>query len=161
MKRASFLELPQIFFLILFVGLFLWNLAIISAPAMVQSQIVMLRYLGTMIYFFMDPVCHQLPERSLYLMDLPLPICGRCTSIYFAGLITVGWVLIKNGFTHWPRSVYAGLAITVALEILMEKILLIENWMELRLISGLVFGVLIFRLILEGVVSEKLRKINE
>ncbi len=161
MKRASLLELPKTFLLILFVGLFLWNLAIIMAPVLVQSQMEMLRYLGTTVYFFMDPVCHQLPERSLYLMGLPLPVCGRCTTIYFAGLITVGWVLIKNRFTHWPRSVYAGLALIVALEIFMEKLYLIESWMELRLISGLALGILIFRLVLEGAVSERVRKINE
>ena len=159
--RVYLLGAPKTFLRIIFLMLAFWNLAIIAAPFLVQSQMQLMRYLGSVVYFFLDPVCHQLPDRSLYLMQLPLPVCGRCTSIYFAGLLTIGWVVINNRFTQWHRYVYLALSVVVAVEIFIEKIYLIENWTELRLISGLILGVVIFRLILEGVICGKAGKINE
>ena len=32
-------------------------------------------------------LCHGMPERSLLLFDVPMPICARCTGIY------IGWVI--------------------------------------------------------------------
>ena len=32
-------------------------------------------------------VCHQRPERSFQLSAMPLPVCARCTGIYFGGAI--------------------------------------------------------------------------
>ena len=141
---------------ILRIGFYLllaWNLSIFAAPYFVVSHIKMVQYIGNLIYFFMDPVCHQLPERSLFLANLPMPVCARCFFIYSAGLFITGFAYITKRFRLWPRYVYVLLAVFPAMEILAEKIHLYDNWIELRALSGMVLGVLIFRLILEGVLN--------
>jgi len=141
--------------------LLVWNLAIIGAPYLVNSHNKIFQYLGSAVYFFMDPVCHQLPDRSLFIAALPMPVCARCFFIYLAGLFVVGWPLFTKRFSCWPRFVYIILGIFVGLDILSEKLQLFENWFELRMLSGFVLGALIFRLILEGVVVGSRKKIDE
>ncbi|RLE72521.1 MAG: DUF2085 domain-containing protein, partial [Thermoprotei archaeon] len=44
----------------------------------------------TLLYFLNHFFCHQLPERSIYINGLKLPVCSRCTGIYlglFSGYI--------------------------------------------------------------------------
>ena len=65
------------FLLIGFFSLLAWNAAIFIAPVLVQTSWAFFQYLGTAIYFFMDPVCHQIPARSLFLDDLPMPVCSK------------------------------------------------------------------------------------
>lgn len=136
------------FYLLLF-----WNLSILVAPYWTASHIRPLQYLGSLIYFFMDPVCHQLPERSLFLAHLPMPVCARCFFIYFSGLFTFGMASISKRFRFWPWYVYLLMAFFSGIEILSEKIHLYDNWIELRALSGIVLGLLIFHLILEGIIS--------
>ena len=45
---------------------------------------------ATSLRLLFRPVCHQLPERSLYFQGYPLAICARCLGIYagfLAGLL--------------------------------------------------------------------------
>ena len=59
---------------ILLAGATFWCLSILAAPAFDLST----------VYRFFAAICHQNPARSWYLFDQPLPVCIRCTSIYFA-----------------------------------------------------------------------------
>ena len=70
-----------------FILLTLWLAAIIFSPVMMQSENEILKYIATAIYWFMDPVCHQLPERSIFIDKLPMPVCGRCFFIYSGGFL--------------------------------------------------------------------------
>ncbi len=133
--------------------LLLWNLSILVAPYLMASPIKMFQYFGSLIYFFMDPVCHQLPKRSLFLADLPMPVCARCFFIYSSGLLVTGFAYFTKRFHFWNWYVYVLLAVFTAMEVLAEKIHLYGNWVELRAFSGIVLGVLIFRLILEGIIN--------
>ena len=38
-------------------------------------------------------VCHQIPARSYWAWDLPLPLCARCTGQYLGALVMVGYIL--------------------------------------------------------------------
>ena len=146
-NSSTFKFLRTGFYLLLF-----WNLSILAAPYWAASDVKFLQYLGSLIYFFMDPVCHQLPERSLFLAQLPMPVCARCFFIYSAGLFVTGFAFFTKRFRFWPRYIYVLMALFSASEILAEKIHLYDNWIELRALSGFVLGILIFRLILEGII---------
>lgn len=42
-------------------------------------------------------VCHQLPERSFFLAGRQLPVCARCTGLYFGvALGLIGWLAIRR-----------------------------------------------------------------
>lgn len=59
-------------------------LLLICAPAWLMAQGHPLSALA--LYRGLAVICHQLPERSFYLLGAPLGVCVRCTGIY-AGFV--------------------------------------------------------------------------
>ena len=69
----------------------LWCLSLIAAP------LVGLPW----VYAFFSKICHQDPARSWYVGGQPLPVCIRCTSIYFAFAASLWFGLKAN--VRWLR----------------------------------------------------------
>ncbi len=137
----------------LIIGLILlifWTGTILLAPFLITSDIHVFNYLGSIIYFFIDPVCHQLPERSLFFNSIPMPVCARCFSIYLSGVFVFLWQLSLKKRDNWSLKVYILIAIPIILEIISEKIGLYHNWLEIRMLSGVLSGTIIFKLIIES-----------
>ncbi len=42
-----------------------------------------------LIHLFFSPVCHQDPSRTLHIFHTALPVCERCSGIYFAFYLTL------------------------------------------------------------------------
>ncbi len=142
----------------LFAGFFLlllWLMAIVVAPVLVAAPYKALNLLGSAIYFFMDPVCHQLPDRSLFISGLPMPVCARCFAIYLTGTVVIGFAIMKKAFYLWPARWYIVLTLLAAVLILPEKAGWMADYVEIRMLAGVLLGVLIFRLILEAIVYGK------
>lgn len=131
-------------------ALILWNGLIILAPILGQSSWRPLQLLSGGIYFFMDPVCHQLPQRSLFLQHLPFPVCARCFSIYLAGLFVFAAGAAQKTVRSWPYRRYVILGLVAALGIVLEKVGLLPDLNEVRFINGLIGGFFLFRLLLES-----------
>jgi uncharacterized membrane protein len=129
----------------------LWLLLIISAPVFVQSGYRILQLIGTGIYFFVDPVCHQLPDRSLFLGSLPFPVCTRCLFIYSGGLIILLIAHFTKKFHRWNGFVYIIMGLIIIAELFMEKLMGIQSYTELRILSGLLMGAVITRFALESI----------
>lgn len=51
-----------------------------------------------MIYKIAGLICHQLPERSIFIGGQPLPFCARCTGIYGSVFIFFMYFLIRKRF---------------------------------------------------------------
>ncbi|MEJ2542885.1 MAG: DUF2085 domain-containing protein [Calditrichaceae bacterium] len=133
----------------------LWVLALVTAPLLVQSGNLFLNYFGTAIYFLADPVCHQLPDRSIFINDLPMAVCARCFAIYLGGFFIFALAWIRQSTIQWPKWIYYVAAILFVIEILTEHLNLYHNIFEIRLISGFFLGILLFRIILETIIKEK------
>ena len=41
-------------------------------------------------------ICHQLPSRTLYVNELPLPLCARDTGIYIGAFISVSYIYLSK-----------------------------------------------------------------
>ncbi len=136
----------------------LWLTAIVAAPVLVAAKSRFLQMAGSAIYFFMDPVCHQLTDRCLFISGLPMPVCARCFSIYAAGTVVTGVAVAKKAFYLWPVRWYAFLAAGAAILIVPEKAGWVGDYVEARILAGVLLGVLIFRLILEAVVYGKRKR---
>jgi len=135
---------------ILFVLSVVWLALTLAAPLLVASRYSVLKYIGTAIYFFMDPVCHQLPQRSLFIAGLPMPVCGRCFFIYFGGTITVGVTVLRGKLFAWPPKIYWVLFSAITAEFIVFKWFFHTEWTYLRYAGGFLLGILLFRLLLEA-----------
>lgn len=41
-------------------------------------------------------VCHQLPERSIFIDNMQLPVCARCSGIYTGSLVSILFILFSS-----------------------------------------------------------------
>jgi len=143
---------------ILFTLLIAWLTLIWTAPLLVSSDYPVLKYIGTTIYFFMDPVCHQLPQRSLFIAGLPMPVCGRCFYIYLGGALTAGTAVLRNKVRAWPQLAYIVLSLLIVSEIALNKWVFPEEVVYLRYAGGFLLGVLLFRLLTEGLFHKGMKE---
>ena len=139
----------------LFALLLVWFVSIWAAPLLVASPYNFLKYIGTAIYFFMDPVCHQLPQRSLFIAGLPMPVCGRCFFIYLGGTITVGAAVFRKQLHTWPARIYGALLFIIAVEFILNKWIFQSEWAYLRYAGGFLLGIFLFRLLIEALIYEE------
>ena len=87
-----------------------------------------------LLYRLFSFVCHQQPERSLWLAGLPLAVCARCFGIYLGALS--GLLLI---FSSRRKILLFALAL-MALDWFTETAGLRPAWTELRFASGFLLG---------------------
>ncbi len=119
--------------------LFVFNLLNWVAPFLVASSSKFLQIMGSSIYFLLDPACHQLPDRSLHLMGIPLALCVRCTFLYLGILTGILFALIRKQIAV-SGAVVAGVILFVAVEVVSEHLKFYSNWAVLRGFSGFVSG---------------------
>jgi uncharacterized membrane protein len=121
---------------VLIAGAALWCAAIIVAPLAPSAS------LGP-VYAFFSLICHQEPERSWMLFGHPLPVCIRCSGIYFGFLLALM-------FRRQPAVVWlkVALALTVS-EVAMEW-LVVESVLA-RTITALILGAAIAPFVRVGV----------
>ena len=87
-------------------------------------------------------MCHGIPSRCLTIWGVPMPICARCTAIYFGMLMSV------IAFALLPRlpEIVARVAMfvataAVAVDGVTQAMRLRESTNDLRLITGFAFGI--------------------
>jgi len=85
-------------------------------------------------------MCHQMPERSLWIGDHAMPLCGRCTGIFIGFLIGRIWWQASHISVRkaWISLLLIGVMVA-------EWKLGEENWTDstnwIRLGAGLAFGI--------------------
>lgn len=86
-------------------------------------------------------MCHGRPERSLAIMDVPMPICARCVGIY-AGLLIglAAFWLIPYLRERVVRPFALAAVVPLAIDGLTQLAGLRESTNELRIVTGVVAG---------------------
>ena len=112
------------------------------APVLSASSHPVFQYIGAGIYFLLDPICHQLPDRCLFIRHLPMALCVRCTFIYLGVLLGLLILYRQRRLRLNSFLVYAVFGF-VAIEIFTEKIGLYDNWSLLRGVSGFLLGLFV------------------
>jgi len=86
--------------------------------------------------------CHGIPRRCLYLWNVPMPICARCTAIYGGTLL--GLVLLRllpAMSERAARLVMLAAATPLGIDGLTQLTTLRESTNPLRVATGIVAGI--------------------
>jgi uncharacterized membrane protein len=100
---------------------------------------------------FFSKLCHQRPDRVLYLFGAPTAVCVRCLGIY-AGAAIGGLFRVSHSFAR--RSLGAALALNI-LDVAAEKLGLHGNMPLLRLLIGATLGVAVGAMFSAGLFAAK------
>lgn len=136
----------RIWILIGFIALSVWIIGFSILPYLRNPVSVTV----TLISGVYGRVCHQIPERSFYLNGSPIGVCARCTAFYISGWILLAVFLFRKKINLFPNSVYLILSVPMALDVILEKFGLYHNIVVIRVITGFLFGLALFHLLLIG-----------
>jgi uncharacterized membrane protein len=96
---------------------------------------------ANLIYTVYRLFCHQLPSRSLFLFGQQICYCDRCLGIYttlFVAVLAFG--LLRARVKPLPWQLYIAFAAPMAADGLTQLLGLRTSTLELRLITGALFG---------------------
>ena len=141
-------ELNKRIVLFIGLGLLVWLAGIIITPVLAAAGHPFSHKLAAFSYFFYQPVCHQIPDRSFWIGDFTMTVCVRCFSFYLGGFCTLLFILIRNKINRWKMSAYFLLMMPAIVDFLLEKLYLYSDMDGLRFFTGLVFGIALFHLLI-------------
>ena len=147
MSRENTIFQKKILLIIAF-GLSIWISGIIVTPLFAASEGIFWKKTATFMYFFYKPVCHQITDRSFLIDGFTMTVCVRCFAFYLGGFIITLFYIFKDKIEMWRTSMYVLLAFPVFLDFSVEKLNFYSNITELRFFTGLLFGVMLFHLVL-------------
>ena len=130
--------------LILITGAAAWCSLIIAAPILAAGDGAV-RSAGVALTCFFSPVCHQWDSHSFHLCGEKLPVCIRCSAIYFGFLC--GIILFPT-FGAWVERRFSSRAILSAaaggmlLDVLLSLSGISDSTIATRLLTGGTFGLL-------------------
>jgi uncharacterized membrane protein len=121
------------------------TLLFVSAPFLIESGNRLVFGAGILAYNYgyLLNNCHQLPQRSLFLNGMQLPVCSRCMGMYFGsimGVLTPFYFKTRNRFitSIW----FAGLLMApLVLDGISQTIFTMrESSNTMRFATGVLFG---------------------
>jgi uncharacterized membrane protein len=86
------------------------------------------------VYLLFSFVCHQQPERSLWLAGAPLAVCARCAGVYFGAFLGL---LLQVPVRRGPLLAAVAL---LALDWITEAAGVREPWVAVRWTTGCLAG---------------------
>ena len=125
-----------------------WITFILLAPMFKSSDNQLLFKLSEYIYFMFEPVCHQIPERSILINSDPMAVCSRCFSIYSGGLILLIYSIWKKYRLNINIYTVVGFCLPAIIDFILGKIGLFRDTLFLRGLTGLLLGAGIMLLII-------------
>ncbi|AGP40876.1 DUF2085 domain-containing protein [Sorangium cellulosum] len=119
-----------------------WALALVGALPwciLLARSTLPLGGLGAALDRLFAPLCHRMPERSLALEGVVMPLCSRCAGI-FAG-VAAGAAIARPrlAMAAW-RPILIALSALMALDVATQDLGLRPPWHATRLATGLAFG---------------------
>lgn len=87
-------------------------------------------------------VCHGIPRRCLYLWNVPMPICARCTAIYGGALAGILLLRIVPAMSERAARMVMYVAATpLGIDGLTQLTTLRESTNSLRIVTGILGGI--------------------
>jgi uncharacterized membrane protein len=86
--------------------------------------------------------CHGIPERCLYLWNVPMPICARCTAIYVGLIASIAvFLIVPRIKERLARIIVFAAAVPMAIDGLTQLARLRVSTNPLRMETGLILGI--------------------
>lgn len=120
----------------------LWNISLILFPYFesLGNGWAEISYFG---YSFFSSACHQVEERSFFMFGNPLPVCSRCSSVYFSFLLAVILYPFIKGLENKklpPIWILLIVSLLVFLDAVLDIFGIFKNTFATRTISGALIG---------------------
>jgi len=119
---------------------------------------------ATSIYGGFAVVCHQLAERSYFILGHKLAVCSRCTGLYagFALTLLLYPLLRPLRSVDWPPPVWLVLsAVPMTIDFGLTFLGIWENTHTSRLLTGLLLGSVSVFYVMPGIAELSSRKTRE
>lgn len=118
----------------------LWCSLILLAP--VSRLLGFSLEVSSAFYSLFSYVCHQFPERSVFLEAEPLGVCARCTAIYFSFFASMIAFPVLKGFQRWipPRWILVISLAPMAVDVIFSLAGIHASSMETRVLTGILAG---------------------
>ena len=137
------MNIPRATYVTILAGATLWCAALVLAPILDASSLFAW---AIVVREFFSRICHQLDARSFHLFAVPLAVCSRCASIYFAFLLgMLSYPLFRSLESPvLPRRIWLVIAITpMLLDVAADMVGIHEATNMTRTFTGALFGVII------------------
>lgn len=131
----------------------LWIAAIITAPIL-KTMPEPWQTISSWLYFFYQPVCHQIESRSFIIQSFPFAVCIRCFGIYFGSASVSTIYIFVRSARQWPLHYYIPGLLPAALDFILEKSGFYPDLPFLWLFTGLIFGMTVSRMIIQSLFTK-------
>lgn len=132
-------------YVVVLVGALGWCGAIVLAPILAVLP-EPFTALGNALYGLFSPVCHQIGERSLEVLGLPLAVCTRCTAVYvgfLAGVLSYPLARCVDRPAYPPRWIAALAVLPMLVDVIMGWTGIHPVSGATRLFTGAFFGLIV------------------
>lgn len=117
-----------------------WVVAIALPPVLAA---VNLNAAASPFYKFFGFICHQLPDRSFYILEHQFAVCSRCFGVYFgllAGLAAYPFFRGVENIEPLPRVWLFASMVPIAVDWSLGVFHIWDNNHASRLVTGLILG---------------------
>lgn len=157
-SQSIALRRPIVMWLIASAGSIAVVLLIIGAPIALDSGHA---FLGLSIYGAFSHVCHQIPERSLFIAGHQFAVCARCFGLYLGFTVaTILYPLVRSlRRTEAPARKWLFLAAApLTIDFAVGFLGIWENTHSSRFITGALLGAVSVFYVMPGLVDLSLRE---
>jgi uncharacterized membrane protein len=149
---------PLISWFVVSAGAALFSALIIAAPIAAAGHH---DQFAATIYQAFGFLCHQLPERSFFILDHKFAVCSRCTGLYSGFVVTLALYPLLKSLRRSdlpPRKWLIAAAIPLLIDFSVTFFGLWENIPTTRFLTGLLLGSVTVFYVMPGIVELSLRR---
>ena len=161
-QMKNYRDYTRILTLILIFGSLAWNLLIWFFPVAVHILPVKLSILWFSLF---APICHHLPESTFQYHSVFLPVCIRCSSIYFSFFVGVSIYYLLNHFKIIvPEISFQTLIIGIVfmtIDVLLNGLGLKPPFWSVKIITGIFFGLTSGWFLMQSLYYQSLKRFSE
>jgi len=113
------------------------------------------------LYLFFSNICHQIPERSFFILGKQVAVCSRCTGLYLGflfGAIVYPFLYRLKAIAIPPKRALYIAMLPISIDVLLRTFHVWDNSFLSRSSTGFILGAVTVFFVLPGVLSLQHKK---